>query len=118
MSVAILAMVLVSALTSNLSAQRLANEADETKAALRALESARVELESASLIEVTDLMGSLSPGSPVPIPAILDGQVITYALPDWTVGDPIPDPLGVRLTISWTSSRGQERTLSLLDAVR
>lgn len=117
-SVAILAMVLVSALSSNLSAQRLAKEADETQAALRALESARVEIESASLVEVTDLVGTLAPGAPVPVPAVLDNQVITYALPDWTAGDPIPDPLGIRVTINWTSSRGQNRTLSLVDAVR
>ncbi len=117
-SVGILVTVLMAGMQSNLSARRLATEAKETQAAVRAIEAARSILEVAELSDIVDAGGDVEPGLALAIDPELPDQVVTYGMPDWAPGDPVPPVLGVRITVNWTSSLGQTRTMSVHDAER
>ncbi len=117
-SVAILATVLLASIQSNVSARRLATEAMETQRAVRVIESARAIVEDAELLDVSDAGGAVEPGVGLNVANALEGQVVSYSLPDWVPGTPVPRPLGVRFTVSWTARHGHPRTFSVLDAVR
>ncbi|QDV08442.1 hypothetical protein Poly30_39850 [Planctomycetes bacterium Poly30] len=117
-SVAVLVTVLLASMQGNLSAQRLSSDAIETQRAVRVMEAARALLEDADVADVADVGGAVEPGLALNLVGVLDGQSVVYSLPDWVPGTPVPSPLGVRLTLTWTSGLGQARSYSVLDAVR
>lgn len=60
------------------------------------------------------------PGQPMPIPdgVALQNQQIQFTTPGYTLGDPTPSVLDLRLTLTWRSSTGRNRTLFLDSATQ
>lgn len=117
-SVSILVIALVSTVQSNVSTRRLSTHAEETLRATQSLRAASVLLSSSTPDELIGVGGAFEPGVALDLPAVLEGQVVTYTLPDHTDGDPIPSLVGFRITTTWQSARRQERSMSLVGATR
>ena len=117
-SVAVFAVTIGPALQSSLAAQRLNTQALETQRAVRLLNNARYLLHGATIGELTSLGGSFAPGQAMALPAMLDDQIVTYRLPDWVPGDPLPEVLSMRIQLDWTSETDHARSLFLVDAQR
>ena len=117
-SIAILSVSLVPALQSSIGSQRLSDQAQETRIAVAALQEARLLLHGATPEDLTDAAGAFVIGQDLDITAALDGAVVTYDLPNWVAGDPVPSVLPFRLTVTWTSAMDQPSRMTIVDAIR
>ena len=116
----ILIIALGGSFTSHLSARGLMRESRDTDLAVGALRSNMERLQLMTIADLTRPAGAVVSGQPiVPVNGLpLDQMVMTYETPGWTLGDPTPGVLNVRLRLDWTSSNGNPRSLSLRSAVR
>lgn len=113
-AVTVLMITIAGTLASQLSAQRLNLSSAETAAAMSDLQACMEEI---LLLPVDQIPIATSEfAADMPILAYdelhLTGETITASYPDYA-GAEIPDPLEIRLTISWRDQRGGTRSLQL-----
>ncbi|MDF1838837.1 MAG: type II secretion system protein [Planctomycetota bacterium] len=117
-AIAVLSVSLVPALQSSIGSQRLSDQAEETRIAVAVLEEARLQLHGATPEDLTDAGGAFAVGQALNVAAALDASAVTYDLPNWVAGDPVPAVLPFRVTVAWTSAMDQPRTMTIVDAIR
>jgi len=100
---------------SQMTARKLARTASETSLAADEVRNAMEELLASSRTAIVDPDGPWATGAPVAAytDRVLDGESIIASFPGYTLGDPVPDVLDVRMTITWNTFDGRQRSLSL-----
>lgn len=117
-AVTVVALALFAGLRSQTAAIELMREARETEVAIEILREGMAQLMLEDNDDLCDAGGSVEPGVALVTHDALEGQTLTYALPGYVAGDPVPDCLALRLELQWTTSRGRSRTMTLVGAKR
>lgn len=117
-AVTVLALALFAGLRSQTAAIELMREARETEVAIEVLREGMAQLMLEDNDELCDAGGSVAPGVALVTHDALPDQALTYTLPGYTEGHPVPDCLAMRLELQWTTSRGRTRTMTLVGAKR
>jgi type II secretory pathway pseudopilin PulG len=106
----ILATVLMSSVRSQMSSIALLKTARETEVATEILQESMAQAFLESNAELVGAGGDYAPGIAIATHQALRDQEVIYTLPD---GGEVNGFLDVRFQITWTSSTGQQRTLTL-----
>lgn len=102
-------------LLSQMTARQLARTASETSLAVDELHNALEEVLARPRAQIVDPDGFSPAGDPIAsyTDRVLDDEVVVASYPGYTVGDPLPDVLDVRVTIIWTTFDRRQRSLTL-----
>lgn len=114
-AIGVLLVAVMSAFSSQLTSLNLTKTSSETKTAITDLQTAMEEL----LLEPAAGMPLV--GEPfeagVPLAAFADlhlqDEQIVPSYPGYTPGNPVPDPLQITLTVTWSDYAGRARSLDL-----
>ncbi len=106
----ILVTVLMASVRSQMSSLQLLKTARETEVATEILQEAMAQAFLESNGELAGAGGDYAPGDPIVTHQTLRDQALTYVLPD---GGVVGGFLDIQFQITWTSSTGQQRTLTL-----
>lgn len=114
-AITVLLVAVLTAFEVQLASQRLVRTSRETNTAMADLQAAMEEL---LLLPKDDIPVAGSAFEvDQPIAAFeglhLDDERIVATYPGYVLGGPIPDPLEIVLTETWTDHRGRQRTLQL-----
>jgi hypothetical protein len=111
-AIVILLIAVAGALSTQMEALDLLHDSEETSTAMVDLQTVMEEI----LLRIPDeIPGAFPEGVAIDVldNVKLQDEVVTPEYPAWDFGGVVPDPLEVRLTINWSSHRGQPRSLSL-----
>ena len=106
------------ALSTQLASKRLIDESLETELAT---ELARARMSEVMFLSVADIaagQGAARVERDNGQPSIggLENANLVFSTPGFVPGTPVPDTIVVRIDLTWTASRGQQRTLILRSA--
>lgn len=91
--------------------RELAAHAQETNVAAGILEAEMAELMT---FDRVDLAGDVyEPNTVLESEEFFTDQVLLYETPGYEAGEPVPEILELSLTLTWTTHRGDTRTLNL-----
>ncbi len=114
----VLSVSLMASLRSQIASVQLMKEARATEVAVEILNEAMAQALLQTNAELVDEGGVLGPGAPMTTSEVLTDQQLSYTLPGYTAGDPVPACLTVRMRLAWTSASGIPRTMDMLGAQR
>ncbi len=114
-SIVVIMVAVVGAAQAQFSARNLLQQSRETKSALSDVQAAMEELLILPPDEIVDAAGPFAPNQAIAAwnDRHLRNERITVDFPGFVAGGPLPDPLTIRLTITWTGQRGDARTTSI-----
>ena len=117
--VSILSVSMLAAFTAQVAARNLMRESNETELARGILESTMERLLTEDAEELATGVNYM-PGQNIEVTEtqLLKDAQILFSTPGFTVGDPTPDLLSIRLDLTWTGEGGGEREFSMVSAVR
>jgi len=117
-AVGVLLVAILSAFSSQLTSLNLMHNSRETQVALGDLEAAMEEVRT---IELLALPTSSKFAADVPVADFaglhLQDEELVASYPGYVDGEPVPDPLTVVLTLTWSDYQGRSRGLTLTSMV-
>jgi type II secretory pathway pseudopilin PulG len=114
-AIAILLIAMAGALSTQMEALDLLHDSEELTTAMVDLQTVMEEVLLLQPTEIPDPDGPFAEGEPIDVldNMGLQDEAIVAEYPTWDEGQVIPDPLEIRLRITWTSHRGDARELTL-----
>lgn len=111
----VLLIAVMSALSSQITSMRLMNTSRETAIAMSDLQGCMEELLLVRVEEIPVPGSEFEAGQPVAdyTNLHLSNETIVPSYPDYVVGEEVPDPLQIVLTLAWTDPQGHARRLDL-----
>jgi hypothetical protein len=111
----ILVVAVMGAMRNHISSQRLLQQSSETELAVETLSSTMAMLLEQPRNELADPSGAFGPNRALGGQPVFQDQNLQYTTPGYQAGDPVPEILTLRLTLTWTTALGETRTLSLVN---
>jgi hypothetical protein len=114
-AIAILLLAMAGALSTQLEALDLLHDSEEMTTAMVDLQAVMEEVLLLQPQNIPNPDGPFAEGEPIDVldNMGLQDEAVVAEYPTWDEGQAVPDPLEVRLRITWTSHRGRPRELTL-----